>query len=138
MISKRTFHGLFLSFILIFVACEKDDATITCRRLCDDKKQASIYDAEVHQCSISKDVVAEYQAKCRADCSDVLEFIVDSKLRPEAVDCLDCLHDEIQPEPTIDGMAKARDGECFPVCKERGAIQFFASFYITAPEWDCR
>lgn len=138
MISKRIFHGLFWAFIFIFVACEKDDGEITCRRLCDDKTEASIYDAEVHQCSISKDAVAEYEAKCRTDCSDVLEFIVERKHRPEAVDCLDCLHDEVQAEPTVEALAQARDGECFPVCKERGASQFFASFYVTAPEWDCR
>ncbi|MCU0663947.1 MAG: hypothetical protein MUC50_16675 [Myxococcota bacterium] len=135
----KAIHSLLLLFSIFVatVACQKDDIDASCVRWCDIKTQACVYSAEVHECSIASDVLSEYTRKCRSDCVEVLDYFVDDEYRPSTVDCLDCIYDEVKDEPTDAAIAQARDGVCYPLCKEPFADQFFYSFYVSPPEWEC-
>lgn len=129
--------ALLLVLSVTSTACDEDERGVVCRELCADKAEASTYDAQVHQCSVADDVLSDYVDQCRTDCVDVLNYFVDDRYRPETVDCLHCIHDEVSDAPTEAAIAEAKDGNCYPLCKEIGPGQFFTTFFISPPAWEC-
>lgn len=128
---------LLLALLATSAACDEDEQDAVCRELCADRTAASTYDAQVHQCSIADDVLRDFVDKCRADCVDALNLFVEKPLRPETIDCLNCIHDEVSDAPTEAAIAEAKDGNCYPLCKEIGPGQFFTTFFISPPAWEC-
>jgi hypothetical protein len=122
-------------FIVIFlVACAEQKPT-TCDEYCDMKTLAVEQDALNQLCEVSEKNLNEYEDNCVNDCSEVLKYMVDKAEQKDAKGCLKCLYDSVE-EPSWQNINVARE-ECYATCNNLGTYQFFFSFFISDPVWDC-
>jgi hypothetical protein len=107
----------------------------TCDNYCDMRSEAAIQDAEYKLCGVYPSSLEQFEDKCDTTCNQVLEYMVDKAEQKDAKTCLDCII-ENTTEPSQRNMLEATE-ECFEICNTLGNYQFFFSFYVSPPQWDC-
>ncbi len=125
---------LLLAMLLQF-SCSEAEKT-TCDNYCDMKVIAAATDAENKLCEVHENELALYEAKCINICTEVLEYVVDPAEQKDAKTCLKCIY-ENTTEPSFNNIQEAREA-CYIPCNNLGGYQFFFSFFISDPVWDCR
>jgi hypothetical protein len=123
-----------LFVVLIALACAEQELTI-CERYCDLSINAAIQDARDQLCEPYQSDLDRFEASCASSCYEVLEYVVDKSEKKDAEDCLKCIVEKTTTprEHNID----IAEETCFKVCNTLGGYQFFYSFYVFPPWWDC-
>lgn len=123
-----------LSICCLISACDKQEET-TCDSYCDMQSSAASQDAINKLCEVSFDAQALYESKCIDSCTEVLDYVVDPEEQEDASKCLMCIvSNTLNPsEKTI----RESKEICFKECNGLGGYQFFFSFFVSPPNWDC-
>lgn len=118
----------------MLVCCDKPKDTV-CSQFCNMRTDAVSQDAENQLCSVHDDNLAMYEAKCSNACSDVVNYFVDPAEQKDANSCLKCIVDNVSVPQERDFLAAKET--CYEECNNLGGYQFFFSFYVSPPRWDC-
>ena len=118
---------------LSITGCEKPPTT--CDNYCDMQIEAASQNAENKKCSVYPDALDDFEDNCLSTCNNVLNHVVQRRVREEADTCLKCIYTTVE-NPSSKSIAEARE-ECYAICNNLGGYQFFYTFYITQPAWDC-
>jgi hypothetical protein len=97
--------------------------------------EAALQDAENQLCTISNTVLDQFDLKCENACTEVLEYVVNTEEQPDATNCLKCITFNTT-DPSKQHINEATE-ECYEICNTLGNYQFFFSFYVSPPNWDC-
>jgi hypothetical protein len=128
------FKTVVVSALVMFsFGCAEEQKT-TCDNYCDLLTTAAYQDAEDKLCHAREEDLNRFEASCLNTCTDVLDYVVDKEERADADTCLKCIY--TKAEATEQGIAAARE-DCFKICNTLGGYQFFYSFYVFPPWWDC-
>jgi hypothetical protein len=124
-----------LTILAALCVCCDGDKRNSCDDYCDLKSSAAQQDAINQLCVVAKGEIEQYDAKCLNDCNEVFTYIVDSKEQGDLEKCLDCVIDTVT-KPSSTDISRAKN-ECFVECNNLGSYQFFYSFFISDPKWNC-
>ncbi len=124
---------MIIPLIILSIGCETPPTI--CDNYCDMQIDAAYKNAELKQCSVYPYAMDDFEDNCDRTCTNVLEYVVEDKHKQDAEKCLTCIYSTIV-EPSQKSIAEARE-ECFAICSTRGGYQFFYTFYISQPAWDC-
>lgn len=129
------------SFILVSLfivcqtlACSEQEKNI-CNDYCDIKVVAAEQDAINKLCKVSDSNLEFFGDKCDRTCGEILEYVVDPEERKDSSECLSCIVENTF-EPSESHIAEAKE-ICFERCNNLGGYQFFFTFFISPPNWDC-
>lgn len=117
------------------LGCTEIREDTSCNDYCDMKTEAASQDAVNQLCSVDEDDLSDFESKCNRDCSDALNYFVDKDEQDDASSCLRCYYEAIE-EPSHRAIVEAQE-TCFIECNNLGSYQFFFSFFISPPTWDC-
>jgi hypothetical protein len=126
--------SLAMLLILITVACSEQEQS-ACDRYCDLSSKAAIQDAEDKLCEPYPSELNRFEASCDLTCYDVIEYVVDKPEKQDIENCLNCIVNNVATPREKE--IKAAKETCFEICNTLGGYQFFYSFYVSPPWWDC-
>ena len=127
-------RNLVLSICFLTFACATEERTV-CDDYCDTRVIATEYDATVRECIVYDDDLDGFEDNCLNTCNTVLEHVVEDQHKHDAESCLRCLNRTIG-QPSGENLSTVRE-TCYKECNTRGGKQFFFTFYISPPKWEC-